>query len=109
MHVEVRKLSHVFYANGAGAAPTCPIPSTSSFSPRDFPFLTCLERKNSFGAGGDKRSLCLPSVGEVGRKLVFRYFVEAVEAEGPLFLKFVGWDFGYCGNYWPTIPAPDDR
>jgi hypothetical protein len=21
----------------------------------------------------------------------------------------VGWDFGYCGHYWPTVPAPDDR
>jgi hypothetical protein len=21
----------------------------------------------------------------------------------------VGWDFGYCGHYWPIVPAPDDR
>jgi hypothetical protein len=21
----------------------------------------------------------------------------------------VGWDFWYCGNYWPVVPAPDDR
>jgi hypothetical protein len=19
------------------------------------------------------------------------------------------WDFGYCGHYWPIVPAPDDR
>jgi hypothetical protein len=22
--------------------------------------------------------------------------------------KLVGWDFGYCGHYWPIIPAPSD-
>jgi hypothetical protein len=21
----------------------------------------------------------------------------------------VRWDFGYCGHYWPVVPAPDDR
>jgi hypothetical protein len=21
----------------------------------------------------------------------------------------VGWDFWYCGHYWPIVPAPDDR
>jgi hypothetical protein len=21
----------------------------------------------------------------------------------------VGWDFWYCGHYWPNVPAPDDR
>jgi hypothetical protein len=21
----------------------------------------------------------------------------------------VQWDFGYCGHYWPIVPAPDDR
>jgi hypothetical protein len=21
----------------------------------------------------------------------------------------VRWDFGYCGHYWPIVPAPDDR
>jgi hypothetical protein len=21
----------------------------------------------------------------------------------------VGWDFGFCGHYWPIVPAPDDR
>jgi hypothetical protein len=25
-----------------------------------------------------------------------------------LFL-LVGWDFGYCGHYWPIVPAPDGR
>jgi hypothetical protein len=25
------------------------------------------------------------------------------------FFKLVGWDFGYCGHYWPIVPAPDDR
>jgi hypothetical protein len=20
----------------------------------------------------------------------------------------VGWDFGYCGHYWPLVPAPGD-
>jgi hypothetical protein len=25
------------------------------------------------------------------------------------FLLLVGWDFWYCGNCWPVIPAPDDR
>jgi hypothetical protein len=24
-------------------------------------------------------------------------------------LKLAGWDFGYCGHYWPILPAPDDR
>jgi hypothetical protein len=22
--------------------------------------------------------------------------------------KLVGWDFGYCGHYWPVVPAPGD-
>jgi hypothetical protein len=26
-----------------------------------------------------------------------------------LLLLLVGWDFGYCGHYWPIVPAPDDR
>jgi hypothetical protein len=21
----------------------------------------------------------------------------------------VGWDFWYCGHYWPIVPALDDR
>jgi hypothetical protein len=25
-----------------------------------------------------------------------------------LFLFLVGWDFWYCGHYWPFVPAPDD-
>jgi hypothetical protein len=25
------------------------------------------------------------------------------------FFKLVGWDFGYCGHYWPIVPAPGDR
>jgi hypothetical protein len=25
------------------------------------------------------------------------------------FFQFVRWDFGYCGHYWPIVPAPDDR
>jgi hypothetical protein len=25
------------------------------------------------------------------------------------FFKFVRWDFGYCGHYWPIVPAPNDR
>jgi hypothetical protein len=28
---------------------------------------------------------------------------------GYFFLSFVQWDFGYCGHYWPIVPAPDDR
>jgi hypothetical protein len=24
-------------------------------------------------------------------------------------LLLVGWDFWYCGHYWPIVPAPDDR
>jgi hypothetical protein len=31
---------------------------------------------------------------------------------GPCFFLFlVGWDWvsWYCGHYWPTVPAPDDR
>jgi hypothetical protein len=28
----------------------------------------------------------------------------------PLFFRIlVGWDFWYCGHYWPIVPAPDDR
>jgi hypothetical protein len=23
--------------------------------------------------------------------------------------KLKSWDFGYCGHYWPTVPAPDDK
>jgi hypothetical protein len=23
--------------------------------------------------------------------------------------KLAGWDFGYCGHYWPTVPVPGDR
>jgi hypothetical protein len=26
-----------------------------------------------------------------------------------IFFLFVRWDFGYCGHYWPIVPAPDDR
>jgi hypothetical protein len=25
------------------------------------------------------------------------------------FFKLAGWDFGYCGHYWPIVPDPDDR
>jgi hypothetical protein len=25
------------------------------------------------------------------------------------FLLLVGWDFWYCGHYWPIVPAPGDR
>jgi hypothetical protein len=25
------------------------------------------------------------------------------------FFKLAGWYFGYCGHYWPIVPAPDDR
>jgi hypothetical protein len=25
------------------------------------------------------------------------------------FFQFVRWDFGYCGHYWPIVPAPGDR
>jgi hypothetical protein len=28
-------------------------------------------------------------------------------AEG--FCLLVGWNFWYCGHYWPIVPAPDDR
>jgi hypothetical protein len=24
------------------------------------------------------------------------------------FFSLVGWDFWYCGHYWPIVPAPDD-
>jgi hypothetical protein len=24
-------------------------------------------------------------------------------------INFVRWDLGYCGHYWPIVPAPDDR
>jgi hypothetical protein len=24
------------------------------------------------------------------------------------FFPFLRWDFGYCGHYWPIVPAPDD-
>jgi hypothetical protein len=41
--------------------------------PRDFPFLPYLERKPSFGAGRDVAPICcLPTVGEVGRRISFR-------------------------------------
>jgi hypothetical protein len=26
-----------------------------------------------------------------------------------LLFLLVGWGFGYCGHYWPIVPAPDDR
>jgi hypothetical protein len=26
-----------------------------------------------------------------------------------VFFKLVGWDFRYCGHYWPILPASDDR
>jgi hypothetical protein len=25
------------------------------------------------------------------------------------FFKLAGWGFGYCGHYWPIVPAPDGR
>jgi hypothetical protein len=25
------------------------------------------------------------------------------------FFKLAGWDFGFCGHYWPIVPAPDYR
>jgi hypothetical protein len=27
---------------------------------------------------------------------------------GHFFFKLVGWDFGYCGHYWPIETAPGD-
>jgi hypothetical protein len=24
------------------------------------------------------------------------------------FFSYVRWDFGYCGHYWPIVPAPGD-
>jgi hypothetical protein len=24
------------------------------------------------------------------------------------FFLLVGWNFGYCGHYWPIVPAPGD-
>jgi hypothetical protein len=27
---------------------------------------------------------------------------------GLSYFKFVQWDFGYCGHYWPIVPAPGD-
>jgi hypothetical protein len=29
--------------------------------------------------------------------------------EASIFFLFVRWDFGYCGHYWPIVPAPGDR
>jgi hypothetical protein len=26
-----------------------------------------------------------------------------------IFFLLVGWEFWYCGHYWPIVPAPDDR
>jgi hypothetical protein len=26
-----------------------------------------------------------------------------------IFFYLVGWDFGYCGHYWPIVPVPGDR
>jgi hypothetical protein len=28
--------------------------------------------------------------------------------ESSIFFLFVRLDFGYCGHYWPIVPAPDD-
>jgi hypothetical protein len=25
-----------------------------------------------------------------------------------VFFLLLGWDFWYCGHYWPIVPAPDD-
>jgi hypothetical protein len=41
--------------------------------------------------------LCLPSFE------LWHYITKS------LFFLFVRWDFGYCGHYWPIVPAPDDR
>jgi hypothetical protein len=27
----------------------------------------------------------------------------------PIIFLLVRWDFGYCGHYWPIVPAPDGR
>jgi hypothetical protein len=35
--------------------------------------------------------------------------------QSPIYIKIifffllVGWDFGYCGRYWPIVPTPGDR
>jgi hypothetical protein len=80
-------MSHVFYSDGAFRPSILPsfIPHRGNlvvtrlplahhpFLSLDFPFLTCLERKTSFDAGGDKIVVfCLTSVGEAGRKILFR-------------------------------------
>jgi hypothetical protein len=57
------------------------------FLPHDFPFLPSLERKTSFGRGGDKRAVCY----EMGPKIpfpsglskLFRFFYPVVKGKGP--------------------------
>jgi hypothetical protein len=83
-------LSRIFYLEGSGVASSGPVPSPPSSPPRHpcrdlftvvpssfllchFPFLPYLKRKTSFCADGDMRAVCcLPSVGEMGRKIPFR-------------------------------------
>jgi hypothetical protein len=48
------------------------------------------------------------------KSLAFHIFLFAAQPkefflDGSFFFKLVGWDFWYCGHYWPIVPAPDDR
>jgi hypothetical protein len=38
---------------------------------------------------------------------VFPPSPSGAQTQGRIFL--VGWDFWYCGHYWPIVPAPYDR
>jgi hypothetical protein len=44
----------------------------------------------------------------LGENLLQSHFVHR-KSHMNNFFKFVRWDFGYCGHYWPIVPAPDDR
>jgi hypothetical protein len=43
-------------------------------------------------------------------------YLSCVQLTGPIeiatcffFYYLVGWDFGYCGHYWPIVPASGDN
>jgi hypothetical protein len=45
----------------------------------------------------------LVCIGEVAARFMTLYHIKFK------FFKLVGWDFWYCGHYWPIVPAPEYR
>jgi hypothetical protein len=62
-----------------------------------------------------RESACLVTACNIKKQIKNTFALGTVSDQSCLFIDFnnffeyVRWDFGYCGHYWPTVPAPDDR